>query len=151
MGTSFGTGIKRALCGGLFLLSTAVTCGAADYVNVSRDGINLRSGPGTKYEVLFELPADYPLKVLETKGDWLKVVDYENDRGYIHKDMTSKSGAVIVKVREANVRKEPSTKAEKVGTVAKDVILKAVEKKGDWIKVTHPKLTGWIHRKLVWP
>ncbi len=151
MGQRFISAIRAALHAGAAVFLSAALCSAADYVNVSRDGVNLRSGPGTNHEVLFELPADYPLKVLETKGEWLKVVDYENDRGYIHKGLTTTSGAVIVKVNEANVRRGPSTKDEKIGTVAKDVILKKVEKKGDWIKVSHPQLTGWIHRKLVWP
>jgi hypothetical protein len=26
-----------------------------------------------------------------------------------------------------------------------------VEQKGDWVKVSHPDLTGWVHKDLVWP
>ncbi len=143
--------MKAAFVSGLFVIATTSLCLAADFVNVTRDGVNLRSGPGTNFDVLFELPAGYPLKVLETKGDWLKVSDFENDRGYIHSSMTNKSGSVIVKVSEANVRSEPDAKATKVGSVSKEVILKKVGQKGGWVQISHPQLNGWIFKKLIWP
>ena len=124
---------------------------AAEFVSVVKDGVNLRSGPETKYEVLFQLPAGYPLKVLATEGKWLKVSDYENDKGWIFSSLVSKTSYVIVKVKEGNVRSGPGTKYDKVGKVVRDVILKTTERKGDWVKISHPQLTGWLHKTLVWP
>ena len=124
---------------------------AAEFVSVVKDGVNLRSGPETKYEVLFQLPKGYPLKVLATKGKWLKVSDYEKDKGWIYKSLVSKTRYVIVKVKEGNVRSGPGTKYDKIGKVYRDVILRSTDRKGDWLKVVHPQLTGWVHKQLVWP
>jgi len=124
---------------------------AAEFVSVVKDGVNLRSGPETKYEVLFQLPKGYPLKVVARKGKWIKVSDYENDRGWIYNNLVSKTRYVIVKVKDGNVRSGPGTKYDKVGKVVRDVILKRIDRKGDWIKVSHPQLTGWVHKQLVWP
>jgi SH3-like domain-containing protein len=124
---------------------------AAEFVSVVKDGVNLRSGPDTKYEVLFQLPKGYPLKVLSRKGKWIKVSDYENDRGWIYAGLVSKNRYVIVKVKEGNVRSGPGTNFDKIGKVSRDVILKSTERKGDWLKVVHPQLTGWVHKQLVWP
>ena len=100
---------------------------------------------------MFQLPAGYPLKVLAHEGKWLKVSDYENDKGWIFSSLVSKTPYVIVKVKEGNVRSGPGTKYDKVGKVVRDVILKRTERKGDWVKISHPRLTGWIHKTLVWP
>jgi len=132
----------------LFLAAGAAT---AEFVSVRKDGVNLRSGPDTKYSVLFELPAGYPLKVLAKKGQWLKVSDFENDQGWIYAPLVSRAQYVIVTVKEGNVRSGPGTNYGKIGSVVREVILKQIGRQGDWIKFEHPRLKGWIHRKLVWP
>ena len=124
---------------------------AAEFVSVVKDDVNLRSGPTTSSEVLFKLPAGYPLKVVARKGKWLKVSDFEGDKGWIYSTLVNSTPHVIVKVKECNARKGPGTNYEKVGTLAREVILKKIGRKGEWIKVSHPKLTGWVHSKLVWP
>ena len=40
--------------------AAGVAC-AAEYLSVAKDGVNLRSGPNTTSEVLYQLPAGYPL------------------------------------------------------------------------------------------
>ena len=134
-----------------FSLITAAAGVAADYVSVASDGVNLRSGPDTKYSVLYELPSGYPLKVLTKQGQWLKVSDFENDQGWIYTPLVSDTPFCIVTVKEGNVRSGPGMNNDKIGSVTREVILRIIKKEGDWILVEHPKLKGWIHRKLVWP
>jgi Uncharacterized protein conserved in bacteria len=129
----------------------ATSAGAAEYVSVMKDGVNLRSAPGTNAEVLFQLPLGYPLEILSKEGSWLKVRDYEGDKGYILDSLVGKSSSVIVKVKECKILSGPGAKEKVVGSGARDVILQKVEQKGDWIKVTHPSLTGWVHKQSVWP
>jgi len=124
---------------------------ASDYVSVINDDVNLRSGPDTKYGILYELPAGYPLKVLSKDGQWLKVSDFENDQGWIFAPLVSDAQYCIVTVSEGNVRSGPGVNFDKVGSVVREVILRKIKTQGDWIEVEHPKLKGWIHKKLVWP
>ncbi len=130
---------------------STTTVMAAEFVSVVKDGVNLRSGPTTRNEVLFQLPAGYPLKVLARKGKWLKVSDFENDKGWVFSSLVSKTPYVIVKVKECNARSGPGTGYKKIGTFAREVILKRIGRKGEWLKVSHPQLTGWVYYKLVWP
>ena len=134
----------------LFALSSLAVF-AAEYVSVAKDGVNLRSGPGTNYEAIFQLPANYPLQVLAKKDKWIKISDYEGDKGWIYGSLVSSTPYVIVKVNEGNVRKGAGTNNGKVGTVARDVILKKVGQKGEWFEVSHPEIQGWVHKNLVWP
>ena len=137
----------------LIIVSVAASSSvqAADYVSVARNGVNLRSGPGTQNEAIFQLPVGYPLVVLERKGAWIKVQDYEGDKGWIQQSMVSSTPSVIVRVREAKVRSGPSASATEIGKAAKDVILSKTGAQGAWIKVSHPDLTGWVHKDLLWP
>lgn len=136
---------------GAIVAMSAMSVLAAEFVSVVKDGVNMRSGPTTNTEILFQLPAGYPLKVLERKGKWLKVSDFENDKGWIFGSLVNTSSTAIVKVKECNVRSGPGTNFDKVGTLAREVIVKRVDRKGEWIKISHPKLTGWVYSKLLWP
>lgn len=143
--------IKRLALFAAGLMLTGTTAAAAEYVSISKDGVNLRSGPDTKYSIIYELPEGYPLKVLSKQGDWLKVSDFENDQGWVYAPLVTNTKYVIVVVENGNVRSGPGINYDKIGTVVKEVVLKHVGSQGDWIKFEHPQLTGWIHRKLVWP
>jgi SH3-like domain-containing protein len=147
--------LKKVLAGlivaSAISLMTAVAGMTAEYVSVNNNNVNLRSGPDTRYSVLYELPAGYPLKVISKKGEWLKVSDFENDQGWIYASLVSQTRYVIVTVKEGNVRSGPGVNYDKVGSVSREVILKQVKRQGDWVQVSHPKLKGWVHRKLIWP
>ena len=143
--------VKVALLAVGFLCATAVSAMAAEFVSVVKDGVNLRSGPDTTNEVLFKLPKGYPLKVMAIQSKWMKVSDYEGDKGWIFSSLVSKEQYVIVKVKEGNVRSGPGTQNGKIGKVVRDVIVKKVATQGDWVKISDPRLTGWVHKQLVWP
>ena len=144
-------GVRVCMLTAVLAVMLTGIAGAAEYVSVVKDGVNLRSGPTTQNDVLFQLPAGYPLKVLEREKKWIKVSDYEDDKGWIYAGLVSSTPYVIVKVNEGNVRSGPGTDYDKIGKVVRDVILKKVETDGDWFKVSHPELTGWIYHNLVWP
>jgi len=137
----------------LVALLTAATVSAANYVSVNGDNINVRTGPGTNYQVAMELFQGYPLKVLATQGDWLKIVDFENDGGWIHSSLVASGNTVIVNGKTSvNMRAEPSTKGAIVATVDRGVVLTKLESKDKWLKVKHSSgLIGWIYKPLLWP
>ncbi len=143
--------VKVVLLAVVFFCATTVSAMAAEFVSVIKDNVNLRSGPDTTNEVLFKLPKGYPLKVLAIQSKWMKVSDYEGDKGWIFSSLVAKDSYVIVKVKEGNVRSGPGTQHEKVGKVVRDVIVRKIETKGDWVKISDPRLSGWVHKQLVWP
>jgi SH3-like domain-containing protein len=44
---------------------------------------NIRTGPGTQYDVAFDADKGAPFKVLETKGRWKKIRHADGDEGWI--------------------------------------------------------------------
>ena len=135
----------------IFLLLPVSVVLAGEYVSVNRDSVNLRSGPGTNHDIIYKLPLNYPLEVIERKGQWLKVVDFEKVQGWIHSMVTSKQKTCIVTAKEVNIRSGPGTDNSKIGTVVREVVLKQISHQGDWIQFSHPQLKGWIFANLVWP
>lgn len=44
---------------------------------------NIRTGPGTQYDLAFDADKGTPFKVLETKGRWKKIRHADGDEGWI--------------------------------------------------------------------
>lgn len=140
-----------------FLIAIALTgTGSAalarDMVAIDRPEVNMRSGAGTQHEAMWVLSRGYPLEVLKRKGKWLEVRDFENDKGWVYKSLTSaKKPHYVVKVNNLNIRSGPSTKKRIVGKAVKGEILTTQTRKGDWVKVHQDGgVIGWVARRLVW-
>ena len=48
---------------------------------------NIRSGPGTKYQILFTADRGIPFKVLSRKGNWLRIQHADGDKGWIYQTL----------------------------------------------------------------
>ncbi len=118
--------------------------------------VQLRSGPGTKYTAKWQYGDGFPFKIIDRKGKWIKIKDFENDTGWVYKKYTSNTGHMIVKVnkgkkKKINIRKGPATKYEVVGQAYYGVVFKTLEQNNGWARVRHESgLTGWIKRSLLW-
>ena len=135
------------------LLTIALPSLAAEYVSVTKDGANVRSGPDVKKELLWEVFKDFPLQVVKREKEWVQIKDFEGDSGWIYANLlSSKEKRVIVKANSINMRSEPNKDSPPVATVKYGVVFTPLEKNGEWLKVKHEDGTlGWISKSLVWP
>ncbi len=126
---------------------------AAQNVSIKKDNVNVRTGPGTDYPVYMELFKGYPLNVLQKKGDWLQISDFENDKGWVFAKLVVPGNTVIVNGKDTvNMRTKPSTTATIIANVERGVVLTKLATQGKWTKVKHSKGTvGWIYKPLLWP
>lgn len=126
---------------------------AEQIVSVKKDNVNVRTGPGTNFPVYMELFKGYPLKVLQKKGDWLQISDFENDKGWIYSKLVTSGSTVMANGKKTiNMRTKASTDAAIVATVDRGVVLTKLSTQGKWTKVKHSQGTiGWIYSSLLWP
>jgi len=114
---------------------------------------NIRSGPGTKYEVLWRAERYTPLQVLDMDktGKWCYFKDFEGTKAWVSKDILRKADSVITKKDLCNIRKGPGTNNDILFKAERGVPFKVKKRKGDWIQIQHADgEVGWIHRVLVW-
>ncbi|KAB8127315.1 SH3 domain-containing protein [Gracilibacillus oryzae] len=88
----------------LLILSMSLIIYAKD-AYIDGDNLNVRSGPGTEYEVIGQVhpPDVYP--ILEENEEWLKI-DYQNQQGWIAREfVTIKESTEAQKATEKNREK----------------------------------------------
>jgi len=124
---------------------------ASGRMAVSAAVANIRSGPGTQYDVLWQIEKYHPIEVLQSSGAWLQFRDFEGDRGWIHQSLVADIPTVITRQDACNVRSGPGTDYPVVFSVDKGVPFKIIARKGKWIEVEHADGDrGWIHESLTW-
>ena len=143
-------------------------------IMINADGVNIRSGPGTTYEIVDRASYGQHYPVLETSGDWYKVWLGTNTGWVANWLVARKTGVsptspqtvppapspspavqtggktAVVTGSLVNVRKGPGTGNALVGQVARGDELPVLGQDGDWyqIKLANGS-NGWVAGWLV--
>ncbi len=135
----------------LATLSVAGPATAQEMVSIRGSTVNMRAGPGTDSEVLWELQRGYPLQVVKRQGNWLEVRDFEDDRGWVARSLVGRVPHMIVKVDRANIRSGPGARYRVVGSAEYGELLRTLERRADWVRVRRAAgEIGWVARRLLW-
>ncbi|MEK6542989.1 MAG: SH3 domain-containing protein [Elusimicrobiota bacterium] len=133
------------------LLTLTPLAGAADFVCVKNNKINVREGPGQDRKTLWQVVRYMPLEIVKKQGDWYQVKDFEGDTGWVSAPLVEAGSCLVVKANSANVRSGPSVKDKKAWLVKKRYTFALLENKKDWLKVKSGEgFEGWISKNLVW-
>lgn len=139
------------LCLACLLGAFSAAQAASPILTVTSKEANFRSRPSTKSDILFTMGRYYPVKVLQKKGNWYRVEDFENYRAWVHRSLLGSVKAVVVKAEIANIRDQPNTRGRIVLKAKRYVPFKVLAHQKDWLKVQHDDgEVGWLHRNLVW-
>ena len=119
---------------------------------VTGSGVNLRSGPGRSYEILFQLARMSKLRVLAEQGSWFAVALPEGVPAYIHRSYVGGvvEGWAPVEGKKVQVRVRPSDGATSWGALSAPERVRVLGSTGDWMKIQPPPFCrGWVHREYV--
>jgi len=133
------------------VLALALPCWGAERLAVSAASAKVRTGPGTQFEVLWQVDKFHPLLVVKKQGAWCQVQDYEGDQGWLPQSVLSKINTVITAKSQCQVRAGPGTKFKVLTTLGQGIAFKVLQKQQVWLYVEHADGDkGWIHASLVW-
>ncbi|WDN87359.1 hypothetical protein BuS5_00327 [Desulfosarcina sp. BuS5] len=58
--------------------------GKVKTVITKKDNCNIRTGPGTKYKIIFTVEKGIPFRLLKRQGEWIKIRHADGDQGWIY-------------------------------------------------------------------
>jgi SH3-like domain-containing protein len=126
----------------------------AEALCISQKKANLRQGPGTHFEKLWQVFKYMPFKEMKKKGKWVRVKDLDNDIYWVHKKLTTnKYKCAVIKNNKTNLRKGPGTKYEQLSwsPVDKYFSMKVLKVEGQWVRVEDGVGDkGWVAKSLIW-
>jgi len=138
-----------------FLLSIAFNKVVASkknkYLTTRYDEVNVRNGPGLNNIILFKiLKKGYPLLIVEKFENWYRVIDFNDNKGWISKTQLSIDSYVIVIKDSEKILKFPNPNAKTLAFAKMSFILKLEKCRKKWCMVTSDKIKGWLPKKSLW-
>ena len=67
----------------------------AERFAVTASVANVRSGPGTQYDVIWKIEKYHPILVIHKTNPWYQFTDFEGDQGWVHKSLVDKVKTVM--------------------------------------------------------
>ncbi len=122
------------------------------YVSLKSDESNLRVGPSKNYPILIKYIVDnYPLKIIEEYKDWRKIIDLNNNSGWVHKSIIKSERYGITSNNDDKNIYIHNTKAGKIiGEINSNLVVYLSKCKIDWCLVSRDNHKGWIKKEFIW-
>ena len=120
------------------------------YVSLKYNKVHVRYGPSLNSPIKYVYKKKYlPLKVIDKKEHFRKIVDLKKNSGWIHKSQLIKSKSLITTSKKI-LYKKPSKYSEPLAKleVGRLLIFKKCVK--NWCKIETENYSGWVETKSVW-
>ena len=120
------------------------------FLSLKKNKVNVRYGPS------FDSPIKYiykkinlPLKQIDKKENFRRIIDFKNNSGWIHISQLKKSSSVIV-TQDKILFKKPSSFAKPIAQIKKGRMLLIEKCEKVWCNVTSEKYKGWVKISNLW-
>jgi len=118
------------------------------YLTLRSDKVNLRQGPSLEHPIKLIYEKKFlPVLVIDKSYNFRKIIDHENNSGWIHISQLSKKKAALNNENKSIIFKNPSEYSEPLALLEKGRLCLIKKCKNDWCKIKTGKYTGWIERK----
>tara|TARA_B100001559_G_C16480050_1_gene613283 strand:- start:656 stop:1099 length:444 start_codon:yes stop_codon:yes gene_type:complete len=121
------------------------------YLTTRYSEVNVRNGPGLNNLVLFKiLKKGYPLLIIEKFENWYRVIDSDENKGWISRTQLSNDSYVIMIKSSEKILKFPNHNSKIMAFAKMNFILKLEKCRKKWCKVASDKIKGWVPKKSLW-
>ena len=135
----------------LFLIvSSEILIADEKFLSLKKDKVYVRYGPS------FDSPIKYiyrkinlPIKQIDKKENWRRIIDLDNNSGWIHWRMLKKPNSIII-LKNKILYKKPSNYSKPIARLEKGRLLVIKKCEDDWCKITTGDYSGWIKTENVW-
>jgi N-acetylmuramoyl-L-alanine amidase CwlA len=118
------------------------------YGRVTSAGLNVRSGPGTTFNILRKLAKNDLVEYYDTNGTWLQIAPNQwVSANFVSLEFQSSIGFIDSNVG-ANVRKSPNSQAAVVDVSPNGALVRILGRNDVWLETGTDR---WIHQSLVQP
>ena len=120
------------------------------YLMLKNSKVNVRMGPGLDYPVKFIYKKkNLPVKVIDKKENFRKVIDHKKNIGWIHISQLKKVNSVIV-LSNRILFKKPTFNSKPIANIESGKLLILEKCKKNWCEVRSQNYSGWINMDNVW-
>ena len=135
----------------LFLISFSSLVNANEiFLSLKKNKVNVRYGPSFESPVKFIFKKiDLPIKQIDKKENWRRIIDMKNNSGWIHQSQLKKVNSVIP-LKDKIIFKKPSNFSKPLALIKAGRVLILQKCNWNWCKIKSGKFKGWINNDNMW-
>ncbi|WP_349407988.1 SH3 domain-containing protein [Pseudalkalibacillus sp. SCS-8] len=131
--------------------------GNREWIRSKVEGLNVRNGPDTSFQVIGTIAPQQTYQLLDTKGSWTKI-RYHDTTAWVaswlvesvekEKKITP-SNHSTVSATSLNIRSGPGTNHSVVGSLRKGDKVDVLQRKEGWSQIQYNQLKGWVAERYL--
>jgi len=135
-----------------FFLILLITSSNAEeiFVSLKKNKVNVRYGPSFESDIKYVYQKmNFPLKQIDKKENFRRIIDLKNNSGWIHISQLKKSNSVITTKDKVLFRK-PTSFASPIAQIKEGRLLIVEKCQKNWCKISSEEFEGWIKTDDIW-
>ena len=134
----------------LSILFTSFSFSEEKFLSLKKNKVNVRYGPSfdSKIKYIYK-KINLPVRLIDTKENFRRIIDLENNSGWIHHKMLRPSNSFII-LGNRILFKEPSFFSRPIVKLEKGRLLVIRKCENNWCNVTTEKYSGWVKNDTIW-
>ncbi len=133
-----------------FQISTSYSNENNYFLMLKNNEVYVRYGPSLDYPIKFIYKKKFlPVKIIDKKENFRKIIDHKKNSGWIHRVMLKKSNSLIV-LEDKIVFKKNSKFSKPIVKLEKGRLVIFKKCKLNWCKIKSDNFSGWIETNNVW-
>ncbi len=120
------------------------------FLSLKKNKVNVRYGPSFESPIKFVYKKiNLPIKQIDKKENWRRVIDLKNNSGWIHRSQLKKINSIIP-LEEKILFSKPSNFSKPLAKIQKGRVLVLQKCSGEWCKIKSEKFKGWVKTDNIW-
>ena len=142
--------IKKIYIVFFLLFFTHISFANEIFVSLKKNKVNVRYGPSFESDIKYVYKKiNLPLKQIDKKENFRRIIDLKNNSGWIHISQLKKSNSVIA-TKDKVLFKKPTSFAKPIAQIKEGRLLIVEKCEENWCKITSEKFKGWIKTDNIW-
>jgi len=134
----------------LSLLSIQFLKAEEKFLSLKKNKVNVRYGPSfdSKIKYIYK-KINLPVKQIDKKENFRRIVDLQNNSGWIHISQLKSSNSIII-LENRILFKKPSNLSRPIVRLEKGRLLIIKKCENKWCKITSDNYSGWLKAENIW-
>ena len=142
--------VKKIYIVFFLLFFTHISFADEIFVSLKKNKVNVRYGPSFESDIKYVYKKiNLPLKQIDKKENFRRIIDLKNNSGWIHISQLKKSNSVIV-TKDKVLFKKPTSFAKPIAQIKEGRLLIIEKCEQNWCKITSEEFEGWIKTDNIW-
>ncbi|MDB9767165.1 SH3 domain-containing protein [Candidatus Pelagibacter sp.] len=120
------------------------------FLSLKKSKVNVRYGPSFDSEIKYIYKKiNLPIKQIDKKENFRRIVDLKNNSGWIHVSQVKKSNSIII-LEDKILYKKPSNFSKPIAKLEKGRLLVLKKCENKWCNVKTDDYSGWVKTRNIW-